>query len=409
MLSLPDTKTLQPQMQSGLYTFPSSATGLVKLDLLFEAGSAYQKKKMCASAAAKLATVATPTMDSTSLAEFMDYRGILIETDCQVQQSSITFYFLRRYADDLIPVASGMLAGMSFSDKDFETWKKHRRQEVMSALQKPSSIVRRDFYSSLFGDNHPLGRHAAVNDVDMLTADEVRRFFDERYKPEYMTVVVAGDIDDRLVGLITDNIKMSAGPVARPFLPAKATVPATIHHTVMPDATQTAIRVGRVLPMYWNEQDYAQNMLLTTALGGYFGSRLMSNIRENKGYTYGIYARTQIYRGVILFYVTTEVASGTAQAAIEEVKRELAKLVEEPMTDEELQLVKTVITGDFLRSVDGIFERSARFCDMFSTCVTEQFTDNLREAIATATPQSLQTIAGKLYHPDGMTICTAGV
>lgn len=408
MLTLPDTDTLRPQTLNGVYAFPSANTELVKLDLLFEAGSAYQTKKLCASAVAKLFSTATQDMDASTLAEFMDYRGILVESDCQVQQASSTFYFLRRYADELIPVVAGMLRGMAFSDADFTTWKKQRRQEIMSAMQKPADMARRAFYNALFGDEHPLGRYAVPEDLDALTADDVHRFFDCRYRPELLTVVAAGAVDEALVNIIKSNIPCTAKHIDRQPLAAPTAKQHCVLHTPMDDTTQTSIRIGRVLPLRWNDPDYAHLMLLITALGGYFGSRLMCNLREDKGYTYGIYARSQIYRGVTVFYVTADVAAGSASAAIDEVKYELRRLIDSPIADEELELVKTVFTGDFLRSVDGIFERSARFCDMYATDVDERITENLRTALASTTPQRLQQLALRYLSPDDMTVCTAG-
>ena len=158
MIALPDIKTLEPHILPGnIFLYQSLSTRLVKMDLLFEAGTAYQTKKLCASAAVKLCTVACSGMDSAALAEFMDYRGILVETDSQVQQSQITFYFLRNYATELLPLVRGMLSGPAFSETDFETWRNHRRQEILSAEQKPSTMARRDFYFRLFGDKRSAG------------------------------------------------------------------------------------------------------------------------------------------------------------------------------------------------------------------------------------------------------------
>ena len=409
MISLPAIETLQPQSADGLFLFRSESTQLVKLDLLFEAGSAYQTKKLCASAAAKLLTVATPTMDSQAVAEFMDYRGILVENDIQVLHSTLSFYFLRRFADELLPVVADMIAEPSFSGKDFETWSKQRRQEILAAERKTSSVARREFYRALFGEEHPLGRHATVDDLDRLSADDVRDFIRQRYTPQNMTVVLADAVDEGLVQMVRSNLKIQNNRNNQNNLPTPHSELRTPLSTTLPAATQTTIRIGRVLPLAWDDPDYAKFMLLTTLLGGYFGSRLMSNLREDKGYTYGIYARTQIYRGVIVFYITADVAGGKGGEAVEEVKRELERLVNEPVPDDELSLVKTVLAGDFLRSVDGIFERSARFCDMLATCIDERLTRNLHQALADTTPQQLQHLASLYLQPQQMTVCTVGV
>lgn len=408
MISIPDTSTLVPVFKGdNLYLFPFSGTELVKLDLLFEAGSAYQRHKLCASATAKLMTTATQAMDSATLAEFIDFRGIVVETNCDVLQATLTFYFLRRYADELLPVVRDMVCSPAFDETDFEVWRSRRRQEIMQYERKTSAMARRMFYEAIFGSEHPLGGYATVEDAESLTVEDVKAHHAACYGTERMTVVAAGNIG-RLEHSIASLFGRKQEKV--PCRTLKHSDNQAIKQSFRMDgATQTTLRVGRVLPLVWDSIDYARFMLLTTVLGGYFGSRLMSNLREDKGFTYGIYARTQIYRGVIVFFITADVAAGTAEAALNEIFGELERLRNEPVADSELELVKTVMAGDFLRSVDGIFERSARFCDMFGTCVDERLTDNLRLALADTTAAHLQALAQSMLNPSDMTVCMAGV
>lgn len=413
MIAIPDTSTLVPVRQGdNLYLFPFSGTELVKLDLLFEAGSAYQQRKLCASATAKLMTVATQSMDSAQVAEFLDFRGIICQPEAEVLQTTITFYFLRRYADELLPLVREMICRPRFDMADFEVWRKNRRQEILKHEMKSATIARRMFYEALFGQEHPLGRYATAADVDSLTVDDVKAHHAAYYGLDRMTIVAAGNVE----GLFHDEEWVMRkeellGASANPSLltpPSSLEKASPLLQSPLSGATQASLRIGRVMPLSWDSMDYARFLLLTTVLGGYFGSRLMSNIREDKGYTYGIYARTQIYRGVIVFFITADVAAGKANAAIDEVRKELERLCNEPIPDEELELVKTVFAGDFLRSVDGIFERSARFCDMFGNNVDERFTDNLRRALADTDTAQLQELAHRYLNPDDMTVCVAG-
>ena len=347
-------------------------------------------------------------MDSASMAEFMDYRGILVENDCQVQTSRVTFYCLRRHASVLLPVVASLFGSMSFSNSDFAAWKQHRRQALLAALQKPSFVARRGFCAAMFGEAHPLGRYADASDIEALTADDVRSFFGERYTPDNITVVVAGEVDDMLLADVARSIPCRSAHMLGAALPAALPDGRRRCIVHIPGTTQTALRIGRVLPLRWDNPDFAAFMLLTTVLGGYFGSRLMSNLREEKGYTYGIYAATQIHRGIIVFHIIADVASGRARQAADEVVHELRRLTEEPVPDDELATVKNVLAGDFLRSVDGVFERSARFCDMLATGVDEQLTENLRQALGTATPQTLQSLAATFLNPDELFVSMAG-
>lgn len=396
-----------------LYCFPS-ATELVKIDFLTEAGSAYQSQPLVAAAANKLFSVASERMDAEQLSEFFDFRGILVESNNTVLQSSATFYTLSRHLGDLLPVLDDLVHAPAFPEREFDVYRRERHQKIMASQQKSSDMARRLFYETLFGFDHPLGTYATPEDADRLSLEAVRKHYADYHRVGDMDIVLAGHIDDHLLADI-DSIfgqSVETQPAASPRLSVETQRAASPQcrrcDYAIPSSVQSTIRVGRILPLRWNDIDYARLTLLVTLLGGYFGSRLMSNLREDKGYTYGIYARTQIYRGVIVFYLTADVAGNVADEAEKEIMHELQRLVDEPVPDEELDLVRTVLVGDFLRSVDGIFERSARFCDMLGTDITEQFTDNLREAILTTTSADLQRLAATYLAPQQMTVCRAG-
>lgn len=415
MISIPQTDTLLPQvhrLSSGrkLYCFPS-ATELVKIDFLTEAGSAYQSQPLVAAAANKLFSVASERMDAEQLSEFFDFRGILVESNNTVLQSSATFYTLSRHLGDLLPVLDDLVHAPAFPEREFDVYRRERHQKIMASQQKSSDMARRLFYETLFGFDHPLGTYATPEDADRLSLEAVRKHYADYHRVGDMDIVLAGHIDDHLLAAIDDRFGHDTPSDSQKHLSLhSSSLPFTPSHSQfsIPSSVQSTIRVGRILPLRWNDIDYARLTLLVTLLGGYFGSRLMSNLREDKGYTYGIYARTQIYRGVIVFYLTADVAGNVADEAEKEIMHELQRLVDEPVPDEELDLVRTVLVGDFLRSVDGIFERSARFCDMLGTDITEQFTDNLREAILTTTSADLQRLAATYLAPQQMTVCRAG-
>ncbi len=418
MIEIPAISTLLPEehrLSNGrkLYAFPSS-TELVKLDLLFEAGTAYQTLKLSAGAANRLYVTASEAMDAAQLSEFLDYRGIIVDSNADALRCSTSFYTLHRHLDDLLPVVDDLVHRPSFPQGELEVFKNKRRQELMALRQKSHEVARRLFYESLFGREHPLGRYADVPDVDLLTRESVKAFYDRYHRVGDMTIVVSGKVDDRLLAALDERFGHECPSEEVPhmvFSPSQSLChPAAESHIVKPvsGSVQTTVRVGRVLPLAWESADYARFMILTTLLGGYFGSRLMQNLREDKGYTYGIYARTQLYRGVIVFYITADVAGSVAKEAEQEIIHELRRLAEKPVGEEELNLVKVVLAGDFIRSVDGIFERSARFCDMLGTDITEQFTENLRTALNETTAEQLRELAQRLLNPDDMTVCLAG-
>lgn len=408
MIQLPETYTLIPQCKllaegQRLYSFRSSATELLRIDLIHEAGSIYQPSMLCASTANRLFSTATETLSSSQVAEFLDYRGIIVQSDSDYYQSTTSFYLLRRYLDDLLQLLEGFLHEPAFKKSDFDVLMRRRKQDLQAAMLKTSEVARKLFYSTLLGETHPMGRFATPEDADVLTLESVNRFFEERYGK--MDVVVSGMVDDEVL----KKVSALCGSCAQLKMAPDMVVP-EIQKTGLvcdsvPSAAQTTLRVGRLIPLEWNHRDYADFILLTTLLGGYFGSRLMGNLREEHGYTYGIYARSRICRGVNIFFITADVSSDMAEAAENEIRQELQRLCDTPVDEQELELVKRVVAGDFIRSVDGVFERAERFCGMLSTGVDEIITDNLRKAINETTAVQLQSLAQRLFAPDSMLYC----
>ena len=417
MIDIPDITTLQPRehkLSNGrtLYAFPSACTELVKIDFLYEGGTAYQPQKLVAGAANKLYTVASQEMNARQLSEFFDYRGIIVDNNSDVLHCSSSVYTLHRHLDALVPVLEGLVHRPAFPAEEFEVYKNKQRQKLLSLRQQSSEVARRLFYTSLFSNDHPLGRYAAPEDADRLNPDVVRKFYEEYHRAGDMDIVVSGKVDDHLISALDNAFGHDEPSVSRPYIQTLGgSSPRSFRqtsHQAIPGSVQATVRVGRILPLRWDDPDYAQFMILTTLLGGYFGSRLMSNLREDKGYTYGIYARTQVYRGVIVFFITADVAEQAVDDAEKEIFIELQRLIDEPVSNEELDMVRMVLAGDFIRSVDGVFERAARFGDMLGTCVTEQLTENLRHALAEVNPQQIQQLAARYLKSDQMCVCRAG-
>ena len=162
MIQIPDTASLSPrtfQLSNGrtLYAYPSDSTELVKIDFLYEAGTAYQPQKLVAGAANNLYAVASQEMDAQHLSEFFDYRGILVDHNSDVLHCSSSFYTLHRHLDALLPVLESLVHRPAFPEEELEVFKNKRRQKLLALRQKSSEVARRLYYTALFGDDHPLG------------------------------------------------------------------------------------------------------------------------------------------------------------------------------------------------------------------------------------------------------------
>ena len=415
-----DRSGLVPQqhvMPNGkiLTLFPDSNTELVKIDFCFPAGTACQTKFFQAAATNAMLGECSRSHTMHEVAEWMDFRGIVVDKNVDTVKSTLSFYTLRRYVSELLPLAYELFTEPLFGEHEFHVYMAKRRQQILSAQMETGKVARNLFYADIFGRTHPYGAYAEVEDVDLLTVDDVRRFYSEHYNLSQMQMVVAGHCDARLVELIDKQFgqvscdEQGTGDI---FEPADYPIPA--HETfravnaVVPNAVQSTLRIGRRLPWRWDSQEYALFTVLNTLLGGYFGSRLMSNIREGKGYTYGIYSYSHLMRDNLLFFINTDVGSQYAEPALNEIYKEMERLCNEHVDADELKVVRHYLVGDFLRSIDGIFERGERYRSMQTSRIDERFTDNLFHAIATCTPQQLQAVARQAFDRDAFTQVVVG-
>ena len=405
--------------------FPNLSTPLVKLDLTFEAGSRYQPQPCVAHAASRLIGEATAAHSATSVAEFLDFRGIVVERSADVCTSCLSFYFLRRYAAELLPLVREMVENPLLTPQMFTAFVSKRRQQLETNALKTSQVARNIFYERLFGADHPMGVYARPEDVDRLTPQMITDFWRDRYQsthdnpsPKYW-ITLSGHVDDNLLTLINDNLNENENqnenqnrlPPNSQFSVLNSQF--SIDSQISRPSVQSSLRVGRVLPFQWNDPDpskapaqfstlNSQFSILNTLLGGYFSSRLMSNLREDKGYTYGINSQVQIFRGPIVFFITADVANDAVPDALVQIDNELRRLQEERVSDEELHRVCTYMRGDHLRSIDGIFELAERHRQMATMGIDKRFFDYLLQALETTTPDDIQRLARRFLSPEEM-------
>ncbi|MCR4659178.1 MAG: insulinase family protein [Bacteroidales bacterium] len=414
---IPAIAALQPRqvaMPNGnsLNLFASGSIDMLKVDFAFEAGSVYQSRPLIAAAAVKLLTEGSRSHSAQEVAEFMDYRGITVEKAPDFYTATLTAYLMPKYAADFLPLLRELMTEPSYPADEVRLHAAMRRQQLQASWQRTNYVARNLFYERLFGPSHPLSVCAVPDDVEGLTPEALANFHAAHYRLADATIALAGNYNDDTVGLMQSLFGSPEAGMASRFAPQAVPQPPqtdTGHlHRSLPQAAQDTLRLGRLLPFEWHSPDYARFMVLNTILGGYFGSRLMSNLREDKGYTYGIYSQTHIMRSQLMFYVTAEVDSDHRNDALLQVRHEMERLQNEPVPDAELQLIRSYMKGDFMRSVDGVFECSERYLNLCATNIDDRLGDNLLRAIDEVTPAMLMELAQRVLDYNTMTIVTVG-
>ncbi|MCK5776926.1 MAG: insulinase family protein, partial [Bacteroidales bacterium] len=252
---------------------------------------------------------------------------------------------------------SDFLISPSLSAEELQIIKDKEKQSFLIRMQKVKTIASRQFQQTIFGENHPYGRLGKHSDYDAVKADNLKHFFNSNYKLKDWHLYVSGKVNEdtlqilnryfgehEITGQKLEDIKVN--------LPKKTE---NIHQFIAhKGAMQTALKIGQIT-IDRKHKDYPLLSLAQTILGGFFGSRLMQNIREDKGYTYGIGSGIMHLQQASVFTISSEVGSEVAEKALEEVKKEMKLLRTEKIGEAELQLVKNYMAGSLLKSLNGPF------------------------------------------------------
>jgi len=385
--------------------FPDNTLDYIKVDFTFDAGAFRQPKKLVAGAANKLFSEGSLHHSAQEIAEFIDFRGIILDKSSDFWGTEIGVYMLRKYASDMLPLLYEMITEPLFSQKEFDVYVAKSRNQLAANVKKTKYMARNLFYEGVYGKNHPLGYYATPDDFDRLTLQDVKSFYHGNYALSQSRIIISGGFDDEVLRVFDSIFGKHHDAAVQAWNYGTDHIAKTNHshepiNMKIEGSVQNTIRLGSVLPFDWNSMDYSRFMILNTILGGYFGSRLMSNIREDKGYTYGIYSQTMLQRDSICFFLSADVGSEVCNLAMNEVYKEMDRLCQERVSQAELDRVKKFMEGDFLRSIDGIFECAERYRSMLLTAIDESFTDNYFEALRSTTPEQIQLLAQRIFNKE---------
>lgn len=375
----------------------------IYLDIVFPAGEVYASHVLEAATTNALMKSGTSAHSAREINETIEFYGAYLDAYAESQVAGYGIYMLGKHLPALLPLLFEILTDPVFPEEEIHLYQQTKKQQLRINLKKSDVVADRLIDEVLFGKTHPYGRAAQESDYDSLHRDMLKSFHHQHYVLPAAKIFMAGKIEDGVLGLLNQYFGQSASQhaPATPTVPPPA--PAATHqlkHTIDEQALQAAVRIARVLPGYEHE-DFNLLSLLNVVLGGYFGSRLMSNIREEKGYTYGIHSL--IYPNdahYASWLVTAEVGRQVAEATAHEVYHEFRRLIAEPVPQEELLMVKNYLIGSLLGRLDGPVQQIKKWRSLILKNQSEQDYVRQIQTFKTATSDDLLDVAKRWLLPD---------
>ena len=396
-LKLPVYETLHLANGMPLYTLIGGSEPVMKVEIVFRAGSWHEKKPGVAEFMAAMLSEGTQKMTSVELAEFIESRGATLQTRGGVDTVRIRLFTLTRFLPELIEVLTDVINIPLFDDNELKVYAQNKLERLKIDLKKNEVLAYRYLTDAMYGSSHPYGRNVKPEDYIEITSEDLLSHHHAHIHPQRGMIFVAGSFGAKEIDLIQHTLGQWSSHHPNGLTPGiKPPVVRRpgLHEVDGPQTHQAAIRIGRDLfPAH--HPDYPAMFVLNTILGGFFGSRLMTEIRENMGMTYGIYSGLDSFAEDGCIYISTETATENVQKVIDGIYNEVNKLQQELISAEELQMARNYIMGHLMTQLDGAFSSLDFIKSMkIEGLENEHFTD-LINVIQYISPTELQVLAKK--------------
>lgn len=392
-----------------IYYFNKSDQEILKIDFVFNAGTKYQEKPLISTLTNSLLKEGTKLYTSKQISEKIDFYGAYLQTSTSKDNAIISVYCLNKNLKYLLPIIAEVIKNPIFDKNELKLTAHKLKQRFILDSNKVNVIAAREFANKIFGKNHPYSYNVELNDFDNVKSEQLFSFYNRLYNVNNLKIIIAGNVNDEVIRSLSDNFsdKWNNNNITEYKKIQVKSVKKKFNLIKKEDAVQTSMRIGKIL-INRTSADYKPMLVVNTILGGYFGSRLMTNIREDKGYTYGIGSSVVSLADEGYFVISSEVGKDVCKKAIKEVYNEINKLKKELVSKEELNLVKNYMLGTILKSFDGVFSTSNNFISLMANNLDFKYYNELIQTIKNINENEIIDLTNKYFETDKFIEVVAG-
>jgi predicted Zn-dependent peptidase len=392
-----------------VYSIDGGTQDVVKIDFIFEAGTWYQPANLVASLCNSMLEEGSANFAAAAIAEKFDFYGAYLQSSVDQNQGIVSVICLSRHLKAILEVIEDLLKRSVFPEHELEVLIAKNKQKWQLENEKVRTLCQKKFTQVMFGDEHPYAITNTLEDYDRITREQLIGFYRHYYHSGNCKIIVAGKLDSQVHELIGSYFGGNDWKNVLPPYPDYVIHPddQKRHQVEKENGIQSAIRVGK----FWvpkTHPDFHALSILATILGGYFGSRLMANIREEKGFTYGIGSFVLTLKHTSYLVISAEVGNEYVEPTLTEISYEMRKLQTELVSENELDTVKSYLLGELLRDFDGPFALAGSFKAINDFNLDYSFYDGYLHVLRSVRPEELMQLAQKYLNPDDCFIVVAG-
>lgn len=336
-----------------IHIISGTTQDIFQLNWIFRAGRFFENERQVASLSAAVINKGTSKHTAYEIAEQIDFLGATLTIKANMYTAQLSLYCLNYQLPEVLPIVKEIMKDAFFAEKEMHKAIKKMKHKLAVNWKKNSFIAAQHFNQALFGKDTAFGYFTNSEDLDQIQRDNLIEHYQNHFVlKENCFAVATGNIGKKEIDLLRSFFSEFDMHKSEQSTLSFGNFTNEVQNIASENTLQAAIRIG-MPSLAIDHEDYIDLQFVNTILGGYFGSRLMSNIREDKGYTYGIYSFINPIMDKSYFCIATEVGEQFKKPTLHEIEKEIKRLQEEAIGQEELAMVKNYLTGQLIKSVDG--------------------------------------------------------
>jgi zinc protease len=376
-----------------------------KVEIIFPAGRWAEKAWGAAYFTSNLLSKGTKKKSSFEIAQLLDLFGAHLEIHAALDHVSVSLYILNKNFEAAITLFLELLTESIFPPEEFELIKSIYLQNLKVNYEKTSFQASKLVRKSLFGENHPYGKELEEVDVDNLSHQSLLNHYEEYFKQA--TIFVSGKVSAKNQEFIERTFAaFEYNSIQRKdFINHDLKYPRQV--VAKDGSVQSSIRLAKK-SISKTHPDFSDALFLNHILGGYFGSRLMKNIREDKGLSYGISSSLHALKNDGYLVIGADVNNENVSLTFDEVAKELRRLRTEKIDKEELDIARNHFIGSLQLEITTSFAHADKIKNIILFNLSPQYYQNMIARVDAVSAEDMLQVANKYFHEDGFAEIAVG-
>lgn len=397
-IHLPPPRILTLDNGIPVFVFQGAKNDILCVELLFNSGRWTEPSPLTAGSCGRLIKSGTIQKTSFELSEEIDFFGSTIKAGAGYNTFSLQLFTLHRFFNESFPLFQECLFDIIFPDAEIELYKSNALSKHKVEMEKNDYVADMAFKKAIFGDHHPYGYETSEQRILAISKTDIVTFYQNELRIDNCAIFISGNVLNTHIKALNDSFGTKQWNKSTVGLPVSfpthvETIPQQLH-LQKKNSVQCSIVIGKPL-FNMSHEDYPEFLLMNTIFGGYFGSRLMSNIREEKGYTYGIYSGLQSLKFGGVYSIQTETGLEHKNNCLSEIYMEMQRMQDEKVSKRELTLARNYLLGKFMGRTDGAFNQVEQFKKYYVEGKNVDLFDIIIEKVRNCTADRIRELAAK--------------